>query len=59
MESAPYYTLNNGNKIPAIGLGTFNSTEGDCLEVVKDAIINKGYRHIDTATIYNNEEVIG
>lgn len=55
----PYLTLNNGNKFPAIGLGTFLSTEGDCKTVVKEAVLNHGYRNIDTATIYANEEAIG
>lgn len=57
--SAPYVTLNNGVKFPQIGLGTFQSSEGDCKIVVREAIINHGYRAIDTATIYNNEEAIG
>jgi alcohol dehydrogenase (NADP+) len=58
-SSAPYVTLNNGTKFPQIGLGTFLSTEGDCFTVVKESILNHGYRAIDTATIYQNEEVIG
>jgi len=49
---SPYVTFNNGVKFPAIGLGTFLSTEGDCRQVVYDAIVNHGYRHIDTASIY-------
>ncbi|TNV77264.1 hypothetical protein FGO68_gene15619 [Halteria grandinella] len=57
--SQPYLTFSNGTKFPAIGLGTFLSTEGDCKTVVKEAILNHGYRNIDTATIYENEEAIG
>ena len=57
--SQPYTTFNNGVKFPMIGLGTFTSTEGDCKAVVTDAILNKGYRHIDTASMYKNEDVIG
>ena len=45
--------------MPQIGLGTFQSTEGNCLEVVKSAILEHGYRHIDTAKVYNNESQIG
>jgi len=61
MEAAgqPYTTFNNGVKFPNIGLGTFTSSEGDCKNVVVDAILNKNYRHIDTASAYKNEEVIG
>jgi len=61
MEGAgqPYTTFNNGVKFPSIGLGTFASTEGDCKAVVIDAILNKGYRHIDTASVYQNEGGIG
>ena len=55
----PFVTLNNGNKFPQIGLGTFLSSEGDSRTVVYEAIVNHGYRHIDTASIYNNEEAIG
>lgn len=62
METAskvPFVTLNSGYKMPQVGLGTFLSTEGDIEVVLKEAIINQGYRHIDTARIYNNEEAIG
>lgn len=58
-QSAPYVKFNNGNEFPVIGLGTFLSTEGDLQTVVKEAILNHGYRGIDTATIYMNEEAIG
>ena len=57
--SQPYATFNNGVKFPKIGLGTFTVSEGDCKSVVIDAILNKNYRHIDTASAYKNEEVIG
>ncbi|TNV77145.1 hypothetical protein FGO68_gene4147 [Halteria grandinella] len=57
--SQPYLTLNNGTKIPAIGLGTYLATEGDCKTVVREAILNHGYRNIDTAKVYENEEPIG
>lgn len=49
----------NGNSIPALGLGTFRVENNDeCREVVKHAIIS-GYRHIDTAQTYHNEEKVG
>ena len=42
-----------------MGLVTFLSAEGDCKKVVYEAVLNHGYRHIDTASVYANEEVIG
>ena len=45
--------------MPQIGLGTFLSSERDVLPVVKSAILDHGYRHIDTASFYKNEEAIG
>ena len=58
-KTAPYITFKNGNSFPQIGLGTFLASEGDCKEIVRSAIVDHGYRGIDTATIYNNEEAIG
>lgn len=51
-------TFNNGTKIPGLGLGVFQIPNEDTAEVVKNGIIN-GYRLIDTAQIYNNEEGTG
>jgi diketogulonate reductase-like aldo/keto reductase len=45
--------------MPQIGLGTYDSSEGDVVSVVKAAILEHGYRHIDTAKIYWNEDKIG
>ncbi|MEQ6051824.1 aldo/keto reductase [Lysinibacillus capsici] len=51
--------LNNGLKMPMVGYGVFRVPEGDDLaEAVKTAIA-KGYRSIDTAQIYRNEESVG
>jgi len=53
------YTLNNGIKIPVIGLGVFRSPVG---EITRNAIqhaLQAGYRHIDTAKIYANEGDVG
>ena len=53
------FTLANGNKIPCIGFGTWQSEDGDeAYNAVKSALKN-GYRHIDTATAYENEESVG
>ena len=51
-------TLNNGTTIPVIGLGTFRNREVT-IETVKSAVLEHGYRHIDTAKVYQNEEEVG
>jgi diketogulonate reductase-like aldo/keto reductase len=48
----------NGAKIPAIGLGTFKLT-GDAATQAVTAALGAGYRHIDTADMYGNEEAVG
>ena len=54
-----YITLNNGVKIPQIGLGVFRTPDGaDTANAVKWAI-EAGYRHIDTAKVYGNEKSVG
>lgn len=51
--------LVNGDKIPCIGFGTWQSADGDeCYNAVLSAL-RAGYRHIDTATAYGNEESVG
>ena len=52
-------TLNNGVKMPLLGLGTYLVEEGpELLNAVKFAI-KHGYRSIDTAAVYQNEEGVG
>ncbi|MGC3150684.1 aldo/keto reductase, partial [Enterococcus faecalis] len=46
-------TLNNGTKIPGMGLGVFQIPDEETATVVEEGIIN-GYRLIDTAQIYGN-----
>ena len=48
----------NGARIPAIGLGTMTLKEQVCIDAVK-AALKLGYRHIDTAERYGNEEWVG
>lgn len=52
------YKLNNGVKVPKIGLGTWLISNDGVKKVVLDAI-SLGYRHIDTAFAYGNEKGIG
>ena len=53
-----YITLNDGNKMPAIGLGTFLMKPEDAEEAVYNALM-AGYRLIDTANGYMNERAVG
>ena len=48
----------NGARIPAIGLGTWELSGRDCARVVEQAL-KLGYRHIDTAQVYENEREVG
>lgn len=50
--------LNDGNKIPVVGFGTYKATELEGIESVKNAIAN-GYRLLDSAAKYENEEAVG
>ncbi|EMG34367.1 aldo/keto reductase [Streptococcus oralis] len=53
------YTLNNGVPIPVLGFGTWKAENGEvAYQAVLDAL-KAGYRHIDTAAIYKNEESVG
>lgn len=47
-----------GVEIPKLGLGTWQLTGGDCVVAVRDAI-ELGYRHVDTARAYGNEQQVG
>ena len=58
MEDNKYFTLNNGIKMPKIGLGTYQLSQGICAEKVKQAI-DLGYTMFDTAPSYDNEREVG
>ncbi len=51
-------TLNNGVKIPQLGLGTWFIDDAKVADAVKEAV-KLGYRHIDTAQAYGNERGVG
>jgi len=48
----------NGARLPALGLGTWTLREDACSEAVQWAL-EAGYRHVDTAAMYGNEEAVG
>ena len=51
-------TLNNGANMPCFGLGTFLAEPGVVGQAVV-AALKAGYRHLDCASMYNNEKEIG
>ena len=53
-----YVTLSNGVKMPILGYGVYQVTKDECERCVSDAL-RAGYRHIDTAQSYFNEEEVG
>jgi 2,5-diketo-D-gluconate reductase A len=53
-----YLNLNNGTKIPAAGIGTFLMQPNEA-EAAVTAALNNGYKLIDTANAYMNEEQVG
>ncbi|NMA79194.1 MAG: aldo/keto reductase [Clostridiales bacterium] len=53
------FTLSNGVKIPCVGFGTWNLENSQSgIDIIKTAI-DCGYRHIDTAAAYHNENAVG
>ncbi|MGY3765976.1 aldo/keto reductase [Vagococcus vulneris] len=53
------YQMNDGHDIPVIGFGTWQTPSGDVAEESVKEALSAGYRHIDTATVYGNEESVG
>ncbi|PXW29122.1 UNVERIFIED_CONTAM: diketogulonate reductase-like aldo/keto reductase [Williamsia faeni] len=58
-EQVPGITLNSGTTIPQLGLGVWQATNDETEKAVRSAIDEAGYRHIDTAAAYGNEEGVG
>lgn len=53
------YTLSNGVEIPIVGFGTWQTPDGAVAKASVETALQAGYRHIDTAAAYGNEESIG
>lgn len=53
------YNLNNGVSIPVLGFGTWKAENGEVAYQAVLEALKAGYRHIDTAAIYKNEESVG
>ena len=53
------YTLSNGVRIPVVGFGTWQSPDGEIARNAVRVALESGYRHIDTAAAYGNEESVG
>jgi len=58
VANIPVVKLNNGLKMPILGFGTYGLSGDVCQRSVVEAIA-AGYRLIDTAKVYGNEEAIG
>ncbi|WBR54338.1 aldo/keto reductase [Campylobacter sp. VBCF_01 NA2] len=54
----PNFTLNNGREIPILGYGTWDIRGRDGLKAIENAL-EVGYRHIDSAQYYRNEDIVG
>jgi diketogulonate reductase-like aldo/keto reductase len=52
-------TLNDGHRIPQLGLGVWQIRPGKTCEAAVLTALEAGYRHIDTAAVYGNEESVG
>ncbi len=57
-NTVPTITLNDGHTIPQLGFGVFKVDPTETTRIVTDAL-KVGYRHIDTAAIYGNEQGVG
>jgi 2,5-diketo-D-gluconate reductase A len=58
LTAVPQISLNNGQSIPQLGFGVFQIEKADTVAAVNTAL-QTGYRHIDTAQGYGNEEEVG
>lgn len=54
-----YFDLNDGNKLPAIGFGTYKITEEKDMDLAVNTALEAGYTYFDTAKFYENEDILG
>jgi diketogulonate reductase-like aldo/keto reductase len=59
MKNMKHYKLNNNILIPSVGFGTWQIPNGEVAYESTKSAIEAGYRHIDTAAAYGNEESVG
>lgn len=59
METGPVLRLANGDEIPRIGFGTWQIRPGEETRKAVRSALAAGYRHVDTARVYNNEADVG
>ena len=52
-------TISNGVEIPRLGLGVYQSPPGRTTQNAVKYALSIGYRHVDTASLYGNEEDVG
>lgn len=57
-ELPSHFTLPSGSRIPSVALGVWKASRGEVGQAVQ-AALDVGYRHIDDARVYNNEEEVG
>lgn len=56
--TGPFVSLRSGLRIPQVGFGTFQIPQ-DCAQEAVESALSAGYRHVDTAAAYYNEEAVG
>ena len=59
VEQQITYPLNNSRSMPGVGLGTWRAEPGQLKEVIRYALEEANYRHLDTAKAYGNEDAVG
>jgi 2,5-diketo-D-gluconate reductase A len=58
MTDQLYLSLHDGARIPQVGLGVWQTPDNEAAPAVK-AALDAGYRHVDTAAVYENEQGVG
>jgi 2,5-diketo-D-gluconate reductase A len=58
MTDQPYLSLHDSARIPQVGLGVWQTPDNEAAPAVK-AALDAGYRHVDTAAVYENEQGVG